>query len=390
MTYHNITNINAEVIFYAEDGETTATYDWITATINSENNVYYTIEANEGEARTAYLKVKVGNVYSNLVTISQAKLVLDYTTLPFEFDGGRADVAITNGLSHEGIDSDYSSSPKLKFNTTGDWLLLHFIDAPGILSFDTKGNGSGSDPWAGTFTVQTSVDGETYTDLATYTELTSTVQSEEFELAANVRYIKWVYTEKVLGNVALGNIAVSEAQSNGQVLALESGWTWCSFNVSCSIDDLKAALVNALPGTAMQIKSKTETLTYNGSRWRGVMNTIDVAQMYRIKTTAAIEITLPGEPVVPAEHPITINTGANWIAYPLTTSMSVADAFAGFATRGDQIKSKSASSTYTNRWRGDVQTLEPGQGYVYKSATDRDPFTFPTPSKSAPKNANNK
>jgi hypothetical protein len=194
-------------------------------------------------------------------------------------------------------------------------------------------------------------------------------------------------------NASCGTLDWSEIQNFttleylGQVLALESGWTWCSFNVSCSIDDLKAALVNALPGTAMQIKSKTETLTYNGSRWRGVMNTIDVAQMYRIKTTAATEITLPGEPVVPAEHPITINTGANWIAYPLTTSMSVADAFAGFATRGDQIKSKSASSTYTNRWRGDVQTLEPGQGYVYKSATDRDPFTFPTPSKSAPRTA---
>ena len=173
------------------------------------------MDANTGAARTAYIKVyalgATDYVYSNLVTITQAAYVPDYATLTFSFDGGRADIASTAGLTHEGLDSDYSASPKLKFNTAGDYLILKINEKPGVLSFDIKGNGSGSDPWSGTFTVQTSEDGTTYTDLETYTGLTSTVQSESFSnLGENVRYIKWVYTAKTLGNVALGNIKLTK------------------------------------------------------------------------------------------------------------------------------------------------------------------------------------
>ena len=226
VTYDNITEIVAEVYFCDAEGEA-ATYDWITAVINSENNVEYLVEPNEGEARTAYFKVyalddNAEDVYSNLVTINQAAYVapaLDYATLPFEFDGGRADIETTDGLTQEGLDSDYSSSPKLKFNTTGDWLLLHFIEQPGKLTFDIKGNSFSG----GTFTVQTSEDGETFADLETYTELTgTTVYSEEFNnLGENVRYIKWIYTEKVNGNVALGNITLAEYTGPVAVITVE-------------------------------------------------------------------------------------------------------------------------------------------------------------------------
>ena len=76
VTYNNITNVAAEVVFYEEDGETTTSYDWITADINNDNNVDYIIEANTGEARTAYMKVyalddEANDVYSELITITQ-------------------------------------------------------------------------------------------------------------------------------------------------------------------------------------------------------------------------------------------------------------------------------------------------------------------------------
>ena len=216
VTYENITEIAAEVYFCDANGGQ-ASYDWITAEINNDNNIEYLVDANEGEARTAYLKVyalddNAEDVYSNLVTINQAAYVApveDYATLPFEFDGGRADIANTSGLTHEGLDSDYSSSPKLKFKTTGTWVLLQFNERPGTLTFDIKGNGFSG----GTFTVQTSEDGVTYTDLENYTDANfgNTIYSEEFtNLGENVRYIKWIYTEKSSGNVALGNINLAE------------------------------------------------------------------------------------------------------------------------------------------------------------------------------------
>jgi hypothetical protein len=209
VTYSNIDAIVANVYFCDAESEA-ASYDWITAEINDDDNIEYNVSANDGVARTAYLKVRDGNVYSNLVTINQEAYVAPtYAELPFEFDGGRDDIANTDGLYQEGLDSDYGSSPKLKFNTTGDWLLLQFQETPGTLTFDIKGNPSNG-VWGGTFKVQTSVDGETYTDLGTYTDLTTTVQSESFNLSEDVRYIKWIYTEKSSGNVALGNIHLYE------------------------------------------------------------------------------------------------------------------------------------------------------------------------------------
>jgi hypothetical protein len=199
----------------ANNQELTTEPDWVEVLVaeaeGGENYVVsYVIDANKGEARTAYCKVyAMGDddfVYSNLITINQAAPVIDYATLPFEFDGGKNDIENTNGLTHSGLGSDYNTALKLKFDDTDDWVLLKIGETPGKLSFDIKGNTFSG----GTFTVQTSSDGETYTDLKTYTALGDT-QSEEFDnLNSDVRYIKWIYTNKVSGNVALGNIALAE------------------------------------------------------------------------------------------------------------------------------------------------------------------------------------
>ena len=253
VTYQNMGDDFAPVVyFYAEDGETLATYDWITVDFDANRNVHYVVEANQGDARTAYFKVvfdgavygdegdpidKAGRivyVYSNLVTISQEAYVAPtVATLPFAFDGGRANIETTDGLTQEGLDSDYSSSPKLKFNTTGDWLLLYFNEAPGKLTFDIKGNSFSG----GTFKVQTSEDGVTFTDLATYTELaTNTVYSEEFDnLGENVRYIRWIYTNKVGGNVALGNITLALPDNAPSI-------TLSSYEISAQADETEGTL----------------------------------------------------------------------------------------------------------------------------------------------------
>lgn len=218
VTYENITEVVADVWFCNAEGTEDATYGWITAEINDQNNVEYLVEPNDGDERTAYFKVwayddDMNEVYSNLVTVTQAEYVAPtYAELPFEFNGGRADIENTDGLYQEGLGTDYNSVPKLKFDGTGDWLLLQFNERPGTLTFDIKGNGYSSGSTS-TFKVQTSADGMTYTDLVTYTELGDT-QNESFDnLDENVRYIKWIYTEKGAtsgGNVGLGNIALAE------------------------------------------------------------------------------------------------------------------------------------------------------------------------------------
>ena len=86
VTYTNFSDVIADVEFYEADGETTASYDWLEAEINTDNNLDYVIDSNSGEARTAYMKVyalddDANEVYSELITISQAAYVeaINYT-----------------------------------------------------------------------------------------------------------------------------------------------------------------------------------------------------------------------------------------------------------------------------------------------------------------------
>ena len=141
---------------------------------------------------------------SYTITISNPAMAV--AALPFAFDNGKDDIEDTPGMSQNGLGSDYTSagSPKLKFDGTDDDITIHFNAEPGKLSYDIKGNSFSG----GTFTVQESADGDTYTDIAAYTELGST-ETKTHTLAATSRYVKFIYTEKVNGNVALGNIKIA-------------------------------------------------------------------------------------------------------------------------------------------------------------------------------------
>ncbi len=146
------------------------------------------------------------------MTLVLGNYLSDIAELPFEFDGGRGDIDNTPGLTTSGLGTDYSASPKLKFTAANNAVILHFDEQPGTLSFDIKGNpASGKSSIEGEFVVQVSEDGETYTDLKTYTTLGTTLQNEEFNnLGENVRYIKWLYRQRTSGNVALGNIKLEK------------------------------------------------------------------------------------------------------------------------------------------------------------------------------------
>ena len=117
----------------------------------------------------------------------------------------------------------------------------------------------------------------------------------------------------------------------------------------------------------------------------GQLKTLDLSQMYQIQIGADCEITVEGMPIDPADHPATIAYGANWIAYPLSESMSVINAFSGFnAIKDDVVKSQSngqAKKTATS-WMGQLKNLEPGNGYIYYSkSTETKTLIFPSSKK---------
>ena len=231
LTYENITDFTSFDYYFcdAEGNELQEDPDWIYAEINEENDVYfmdYIIDANNGAARSAYFKVytfddELEEVFA-IVTVNQEEYVAPtYATLPFEFNGGKEGIEGTDGLYQEGLGSDYNgganATTPLKFDDTDDWLLLQFDERPGTLTFDITGNGFSN----GNFTVETSEDGIDYTDLAVYTRLGAT-QHAEFNLGENVRYIKWIYSTKAIGNVGLGTIALTAYEAPQPAITLNS------------------------------------------------------------------------------------------------------------------------------------------------------------------------
>ena len=168
-----------------------------------------------------------------------------------------------------------------------------------------------------------------------------------------------------------------------QNCTLTAGANWFSANVEITLEDLQAALVEALGNNAsITIKSQSQSCQLKRGSWTGQLTSMDVAFMYKIIVETSCEITLEGSPINPAEHPVTIEPGvATWIAYPLTVSMDVASAFTSdFIVNDDQLKSQTTSTQVKRgNWNGQLTILEPGKGYIYKSAaTEARTFTFPS------------
>jgi len=195
-----------------EGGELTAEItagnegSWLTLGAVSASAVALTSSENDGEEdRTA--TVTLTYTYDTDKTVTKAITItqtgIDFATLPFKWD----DTSTPTGVTKSSVGT-YGTSPYLKFDATDDNIILKIAEIPGTLSFDIKGNSFSG----GTFKVQTSADGSSYTDLKSYTSLSSK-STETFNLAGNVRYVKWIYTNKSNGNVALGNIILTKTNT---------------------------------------------------------------------------------------------------------------------------------------------------------------------------------
>ena len=198
------------------DGVLTASTaaEWLTLGTVAET-VPFTCTANtDNSSRTATVTLtytyNTNEVVTRDVTITQAAQVIDYATLPFSWTSnyGSTPQGITNSDVSTGSGSAY-----LKFDANNDNIVLKINECPGELSFTIKGNPSSGSAIEGTFKVQVSVDGNDYSDLETYTNITNTNHEESFTtIPENVRFIKWVYVNKVTGNVALSNISLTKRQ----------------------------------------------------------------------------------------------------------------------------------------------------------------------------------
>ena len=170
-----------------------------------------------------------------------------------------------------------------------------------------------------------------------------------------------------------------------QTVELAQGTNWWSTNLNITLDQLKDSIEAALgPNGTATIKSQNSSISYSNGQWRPTDMDFDIREMYQILVSTGCEITLTGMHVNPANYEITLLSGVNWIGFLPSESMSIGDFFSGLTPEvGDVVKSSDGSSSFNGEgWRGSLETLEPGHGYIYYSkATDSKTFTFPTNAK---------
>ena len=168
-----------------------------------------------------------------------------------------------------------------------------------------------------------------------------------------------------------------------ETFTFTSDWNWWSPNVDISLVDFMTALGNN--GVSI-VAQDGKSVDYDSAfGWGGDLQSIEVGKMYKVQTTQVCTATVQGSIVDPSEYTITLYPGANWIGFIGTTEMSIEQAFAGFTPNHlDNIKTSNGSITYYNNrgWKGNVSTLKPGEGFIYKSkASEAKTFTYPISNK---------
>jgi hypothetical protein len=106
-----------------------------------------------------------------------------------------------------------NTPPAMKFDNTGDYLTIFFASNPGNLTYYLAGNSFSG----GTFTVEESDLGTIWTTLhvhtsppnATYSLFTDVPQS-------TTRYIRFIYTNKVSGNIGVDDVAIAVGAAGPQ------------------------------------------------------------------------------------------------------------------------------------------------------------------------------
>ena len=315
------------IAFYNEGTTRTRTYDFYLKTT----------EKSSFNSNTDWITMaSTDKVFSGSVTMTAGAWTTIFFDTPFEYDGTSNLVLVADDNTGR-----YDSSPYMScsvFSTNTNQAIYYWDDD---INFDPMSppTTAGSSSWSGN-------------------------RNDVLSVKNHIRLGVEVETEEE------------------QTITLTQGLNWWSTNLDITLDQLKDAIAAAVGNTGTAtIKSQDGSISLTNGNWRPADMPFDIREMYQIQVSTDCEITLSGVPVNPSEYEITIHNGVNWIGFLPAESMSVGEAFAGLNPAiGDVVKSKDGSSSYNGiSWRGSVQTLEPGQGYIYQStASDDKTFTFGT------------
>lgn len=116
-------------------------------------------------------------------------------------------IANAGGTYQQGSDN----TPACRLDATGQYVEIFFDEEPGELIYFMRGM-TGGTPWSGTFSIQESVNGQSWYTMRTVTSLNHQAYTEFRDtLNTNSRYARFYYTQKLPGsNLALDDITLTQ------------------------------------------------------------------------------------------------------------------------------------------------------------------------------------
>lgn len=203
----------------------------------------------------------------------------------------------------------------------------------------------------------------------------STLYSEPFTLPGDNVTVKAVALFK--GNKS--GIASMDCQLTKTNInySFTEGWSWISHNVETEIplaDFVKDDITRMLSQSEEVFRDPKYGLVGN-------LESLKPLTAYKVFVSEGEAVTSLSGISYDPNTPVTLCRGWNWIGCPLDGgNMSLSDVLSGLnAEEGDMIVGREgfAQADAEGKWTGNLQQLQPGAGYMYLSASDKE-FVYNT------------
>ena len=154
-------------------------------------------------------------------------------------------------------------------------------------------------------------------------------------------------------------------------IELAEGWNWMSHNQE------EPLMVAELQSAGSRMLGQTEEL-YEDARfgWMGDLEELLPTQMYKLQMDGPLTVQLSGRLFNAGFRAVPLYEGWNWMGYPVARTMTPAEALAKLeAEEGDMLIGQDGMATYSDgQWTGTLMEMNPGQGYMFRSQSDKNLF----------------
>jgi hypothetical protein len=143
---------------------------------------------------------------------------------------------------------------------------------------------------------------------------------------------------------------------------MPANWKWISHNMAAPLKPADFQNVERM------ISQTAEVINDPKAGLIGNLQNLEPTMAYKVKSSAAYEKQLSGYEFNASANAVPLETGWNWIGYPISQTMTLDEALKYFTpSDGDMIVGQDGSAEYAGAWYGTLEKLVPGQGYLYKS-----------------------